>query len=142
MLPPPDAPGCVGLLAMYVSILVCFLGTFLTGLLAHWLVEARGSPPPAAASKGDGAGDEEQGVTRPLLGRASWEAPAAAGGGKAAGAAAGGPGAADSKETDAAAGKVRGVPFQRQVVAAELVDQEVAAWGSWWFPAPATVPLG
>jgi hypothetical protein len=114
VLPPPDAPGSVGLLAMYVSIIASFLGSFLAGMLAHWLVEARGTAPPAAASKGDGA-DEEQGVTRPLLGRASWEAPAAAGRGKlAAGAAAGSGGAADGKEADAAGGKVRGWWLQQQ----------------------------
>lgn len=67
VLPPPEPPGAVGLLCMYVSIITAMVGTTVTGLLSRMIVEER------AVSGGLGAGgnDEESGVhgvMQPLLG--------------------------------------------------------------------------
>ena len=77
VLPPPTQPGIAGLLALYVSIVVSFLGSLVLGLLSEWLIQERGegerAKGKAAAAAVAEVEDEEAGLLSPLLGRASWE---------------------------------------------------------------------
>jgi hypothetical protein len=77
LLPPPTSPGTAGLLPLYISIIVSFLGSVVLGLLSEWLIKERGegegAKGKAAAAAAAEEEDEEVGLLSPLLGRASWE---------------------------------------------------------------------
>jgi hypothetical protein len=70
--PPPQPPGAVGLVCMYVSISAAVLGSGVGGLLArHQLLAWEHVAARAAAKAATARGDEEAGLAAPLLGGAS-----------------------------------------------------------------------